>query len=57
RGIGHQLAGWPDERAGAVSDNASGEPTVRGVRLAADHNISVPGFDPNTPIPSKREGQ
>lgn len=57
RGIGHQLAGYADERPGAVSDNGSGDPTRRGVQLAADHNVSVPGFDPNTPIPSTREGQ
>ncbi len=57
RGIGEQLAGDLDERAGAVSGNATGEPTLRGARLAAEHNISVPGFDPNTPIPSRQEGK
>jgi NADH-quinone oxidoreductase subunit E len=52
-GIGEQLAGYGDGRPGAVADNATGEPTLRGIRLAADNDISVPGFDPNTPIPSK----
>jgi NADH-quinone oxidoreductase subunit E len=56
-GIGDQLAGYEDERAGAVAANATGDPTLRGVRLAAEHDISVPGFDPNTPIPSKQEGK
>ncbi|SCE65424.1 NADH dehydrogenase subunit E [Micromonospora viridifaciens] len=48
-----QLAGFADERAGAVADGGPGEPTLRGVRLAEQHGISVPGFDPNTPIRSK----
>lgn len=56
-GIGEQLAGYADERAGAVSGNGTGDPTLRGVRLAAEHDISVPGFDPTTPIPSKQEGK
>ena len=29
---------------------------LAGARLAAEHNISVAGFDPNTPIPSKQDG-
>ena len=32
-----------------------GEPTLRGLRLAEQHGISVPGFDPKTPIRSKAE--
>jgi len=48
-----QLAGFADEREGAVADGGPGEPTLRGVRLAEQHGISVPGFDPNTPIRSK----
>ncbi|TDC02724.1 NADH-quinone oxidoreductase subunit NuoE [Micromonospora fluostatini] len=50
-----QLAGFADERDGAVADGVPGEPTLRGLRLAQQHGISVPGFDPNTPIPSKAE--
>ncbi|SCG80086.1 NADH dehydrogenase subunit E [Micromonospora echinaurantiaca] len=50
-----QLAGFADERDGAVADGGPGEPTLRGLRLAQEHGISVPGFDPNTPIRSKAE--
>ncbi|PZG15115.1 NADH-quinone oxidoreductase subunit NuoE [Micromonospora craterilacus] len=47
-----QLAGFADEREGAVADGVPGEPSLRGLRLAQEHGISVPGFDPNTPIRS-----
>ncbi|MEV4479758.1 NADH-quinone oxidoreductase subunit NuoE [Micromonospora coxensis] len=50
-----QLAGFADEREGAVADGGPGEPTLRGLRLAEQHGIAVPGFDPNTPIRSKAE--
>ncbi|TNH28203.1 NADH-quinone oxidoreductase subunit NuoE [Micromonospora orduensis] len=50
-----QLAGFADERDGAVADGGPGEPTLRGLRLAQQHGVSVPGFDPNTPIRSKAE--
>ncbi|WP_406038807.1 NADH-quinone oxidoreductase subunit NuoE [Micromonospora sp. NBC_00898] len=50
-----QLAGFADERDGAVADGGPGEPTLRGLRLAEQHGIAVPGFDPNTPIRSKAE--
>ncbi|MGW5558525.1 NADH-quinone oxidoreductase subunit NuoE [Micromonospora sp. NPDC003944] len=50
-----QLAGFADERAEAVADGGPGEPTLRGLRLAQQHGVSVPGFDPNTPIRSKAE--
>ncbi|MFG2047632.1 NADH-quinone oxidoreductase subunit NuoE [Micromonospora sp. NPDC048935] len=50
-----QLAGFADERDGAVADGDPGEPTLRGLRLAQQHGVSVPGFDPNTPIRSKAE--
>ncbi|MEU7840358.1 NADH-quinone oxidoreductase subunit NuoE [Micromonospora sp. NPDC049114] len=50
-----QLAGFADERDGAVADGGPGEPTLQGLRLAQEHNVSVPGFDPNTPIRSKAE--
>ncbi|MFG1954178.1 NADH-quinone oxidoreductase subunit NuoE [Micromonospora sp. NPDC048830] len=52
-----QLAGFADEREGAVADSGPGEPTLRGLRLAQQHGISVPGFDPNTPIRSKAEAE
>ncbi|KOX14963.1 NADH-quinone oxidoreductase subunit NuoE [Micromonospora profundi] len=50
-----QLAGFADERDGAVADGGPGEATLRGLRLAQEHGVSVPGFDPNTPIRSKAE--
>ncbi|TDC36455.1 NADH-quinone oxidoreductase subunit NuoE [Micromonospora sp. 15K316] len=50
-----QLAGFADERAEAVADGGPGESSLRGLRLAEQHGISVPGFDPNTPIRSKAE--
>ncbi|MGC4804837.1 NADH-quinone oxidoreductase subunit NuoE [Micromonospora sp. DT233] len=50
-----QLAGFADEREGAVADGGPGEPTLRGLRLAEQNGISVPGFDPSTPIRSKAE--
>ncbi|MGH3729241.1 MAG: NADH-quinone oxidoreductase subunit NuoE [Micromonosporaceae bacterium] len=48
-----QLAGWDDVRDGAVADGPAAGPTVAGNRLAADHGISVAGFDPATPIGRK----
>lgn len=53
--ISRQLAGFADTRNGAVGDNVIGEPTVAGNRLAEQHGVSVPGFDPNTPIGKKTE--
>ncbi len=45
-----QLAGFADEREGAVGDGPAGEPTLAGNRLAERYGIAVPGFDPDTPI-------
>jgi NADH-quinone oxidoreductase subunit E len=45
-----QLAGFAEERDGAVGDGPAGEPTLAGNRLAERHGIAVPGFDPDTPI-------
>jgi NADH-quinone oxidoreductase subunit E len=45
-----QLAGFADERDGAVADGPAGAPTLRGVTLAQEHGIAVAGFDPDTPI-------
>lgn len=47
-----QLAGFADERGGAVAEGPAGEPTLRGNRLAEQHGITVPSYDPNEPIPS-----
>jgi NADH-quinone oxidoreductase subunit E len=47
-----QLAGFPDERDGAVADGVAGDPTLVGLRLAQQHGVSPKGFDLNTPIPA-----
>jgi NADH-quinone oxidoreductase subunit E len=51
-----QLAGFPDDREGAVGDGPAGEPTLRGVKLAQQHGVSPAGFDIATPIPSAANG-
>jgi NADH-quinone oxidoreductase subunit E len=45
-----QLAGFADPRPEAIGDGPAGEPTLAGNRLAERYGISVPGFDPETPI-------
>jgi NADH-quinone oxidoreductase subunit E len=47
-----QLAGFAEPRDEVMADGPAGDPTLRGVRLAQDHGISVTGFDPDTPIKS-----
>jgi len=49
-----QLAGFPDEREGAIGEGPAGEPTLAGNRLAERYGIAVPGFDPETPIGKPR---
>jgi len=51
-----QLAGFADDRDGAVGEGPAGEPTLRGVKLAEQHGISPAGFDITTPIPSASGG-
>jgi NADH-quinone oxidoreductase subunit E len=51
-----QLAGFADTREGAVADGPAGDSTLRGLRLAEQHGISVAGFDPNTPIKGREAG-
>ena len=46
----HQLAGFADEREGAVADGPAGAPTLRGVNLAQQHGIAVPNFRLDAPI-------
>jgi NADH-quinone oxidoreductase subunit E len=46
----HQLAGFGDEREGAVGDGPAGAPTLRGVSLAQEHGIAVANFNLDTPI-------
>ena len=48
--ISAQLAGWADERPDAVGEGLAGEPSLAGNRLAERYGVSVPGFDPDTPI-------
>ena len=50
-----QLAGFADERRGAVGEGPAGEPTLRGNRLAEQYGISVAGFDPATPISTQAD--
>ena len=55
----YQLAGFADERDGAVADGPAGAPTLRGVSLAQEHGVAVANFTIDTPInktkPSPRE--
>ena len=50
REISVQLAGFADDREGAVGEGPAGEPTLAGNRLAERFGVSVAGFDPSTPI-------
>jgi len=45
-----QLAGFADERDGAVADGVAGAPTLRGVTLAQEHGVAVANFNIDTPI-------
>ena len=51
--ISAQLAGWADERPDAVGEGLAGEPSLAGNRLAERYGVSVPGFDPDTPIKNR----
>src|SRR5207247_10970832 len=50
-----QLAGFAEDRRGAVGEGPAGGPTLRGNRLAEQYGIAVPGFDPETPIPTQAD--
>jgi NADH-quinone oxidoreductase subunit E len=50
-----QLAGFADDRSDAVGDGIAGAPTLRGLRLADEHGISVAAYDPDTPIAAGKE--
>jgi NADH-quinone oxidoreductase subunit E len=50
-----QLAGFADPRTEATGDGPAGEPTLAGNRLAERYGISVPGFDPDTPIGNREQ--
>jgi NADH-quinone oxidoreductase subunit E len=45
-----QLAGFADDRDGAVADGPAGVPTLRGVSLAQEHGVAVANFNLDTPI-------
>jgi NADH-quinone oxidoreductase subunit E len=49
-----QLAGFPDDRDGAVGEGQPGAPTLRGLKLAQQNGITAPSYDPSTPIPSAK---
>jgi NADH-quinone oxidoreductase subunit E len=55
-----QLAGFSDDREGAVADGPAGAPTLRGVTLAQQHGVAVPNFNLDAPInktkPAPRDG-
>jgi NADH-quinone oxidoreductase subunit E len=50
-----QLAGFGEPRPGALADGVAGDATLRGNRLAEQHGVSVPDFDPETPIVKPKE--
>jgi len=47
-----QLAGFADEREGAVAEGPAGAPTLRGVALAEQAGVGAPSYDSKTPIPA-----
>jgi NADH-quinone oxidoreductase subunit E len=51
-----QLAGFPDERDGAVAEGLPGDPTLRTNRLVEQHGLAAPKYDPKIPIPSAKGG-
>lgn len=50
--ISLQLAGFADERDGALAEGGPGDPSLAGARLAERYGVAVAGFDPDTPITS-----
>jgi NADH-quinone oxidoreductase subunit E len=50
-----QLAGFADERDGAVADGIAGAPTLRGVTLAQQHGVAVADFNLDTPITKTKD--
>jgi len=47
-----QLAGFADDRQGAVAEGPAGAPTLAGVALAEQARVGAPSYDPKTPIPA-----
>lgn len=54
--ISRQLAGFPDEREGAVDSGAAGEPTLAGLRLAEERGEAAPPPDAR-PAPAGDEAK
>jgi NADH-quinone oxidoreductase subunit E len=52
-----QLAGFADPREEVLGDGPAGAATVAGNRVAERYGISVPGFDPDTPIGNREKKQ
>jgi len=51
--LSKQLAGWGEDRPEALADNAQGDATLIGARLAAEHGVTAPQIDPATPLVNK----
>jgi NADH-quinone oxidoreductase subunit E len=45
-----QLAGFADNRPGALADGVAGDATLRGTALVEEYGVSIPAYDPDTPI-------
>jgi NADH-quinone oxidoreductase subunit E len=50
-----QLAGFTDDREGAIHDGVAGDATLRGTSLAELHGVTVAPIDPQTPITASKE--
>ena len=53
--ISRQLAGFLDERPGAVDAVSAGEPTLVGTRLAVERGETAPAYDAPTPLDKPAE--
>ena len=53
--IGRQLAGFIDERPGAVDAGSAGEPTLIGTRLAVERAETAPAYDAPIPLDKPAE--
>ncbi len=53
--ISRQLAGFVDERPGAVDAVSAGEPTLVGTRLAVQRGETAPAYDAPTPLDKPAE--
>ena len=56
REISGQLAGFMDEREGALDAGAAGEPTLVGNRLAVDRGETAPAYDAPVPLERSTDG-